>query len=79
MVEGNEILKFTSIAESDIKLMCNLTLEEIEDKPKWMRQFVQTANRFDLMSEMMLNKYMCTETCPCLDYNPNDKNTSPKM
>ena len=79
LVEGNDILKFTGIAESDYKLMCNLTLQEIQDKPKWMRQFVQTAYRFDLMSEMMLNKYMCTDTCPCLDYNVGNPNTSPMM
>ena len=79
LVEGSEILKFTSIAESDYKLMCNLTLEEIEDKPRWMRQFVQTAYRFDLMSETLLNKYMCSETCPCRDYNQNDPKTSPRI
>ena len=79
LVEGNDILKFTSIPESDYKLMCNMTLEQIEDKPKWTREFVQTAYRFDLMSEMLLNKYMCTERCPCLDYNVGNPDQSPKM
>ena len=31
--------------------------------------FIQFAHRFDAMSESVLNQYMCTDVCPCLDYD----------
>jgi len=57
--------------------MCNLT--NVPNDSKWVQEFVISAQRFDLMSEVLLNEYMCTDVCPCLEYNNETQYNNPQF
>lgn len=77
--EGVKILEFVNTDDDDFRAMCEFNVTDIEDQQKWVQQFVKTARRFDLMSEVLLNEYMCTDTCPCLSYNNNTNVGNPEF
>jgi len=51
----------------------------LESQPKWRREFIRYARRFDVMTEVFLNRYMCSDTCPCLDYNSDQMEDNPHL
>ena len=38
----------------------------------YMKEVFALMNRFDTISEQLISDNMCTEKCPCLDYDFND-------
>lgn len=54
--------------------MCDMNLTEVEEEYNPITvSLIHYAKRFDMMSEMVLDGYMCTKnTCPCLKYDTPD-------
>lgn len=51
-------------------------MEEVRDDNNLLvSSFFEFAHRFDKMSQTVLDTYMCTSTCPCLDYTANAQNS----
>lgn len=75
MAQGSAILALKRIDNEDIAGYCTEPMEELRKESRIIRAFFEFAHRFDAMSEQMLDKYMCTDTCPCLDYgdDPNSR------
>lgn len=69
MAEGNAILQLSRVENRTIETMCALNPRELrENTNKYTYKLFEMAHRFDDVSQYMLDKYMCTKTCPCHDY-----------
>lgn len=71
MAEGSALRVLKNLDDSDLDKMCKMSPDEARDEygRGMVGSFLQFAHRFDTMSESILNEYMCTEVCPCLDYD----------
>ena len=71
LAQGGIFSYLTKIGITDIEEACQKSPEEILDIRKnaemgWLiAPFAEMANDYDKYSETMLDKIMCTETCPC--------------
>lgn len=67
MSEGSAILELDHLDMDMVQSMCDMNLTEVEDNHNPLTvELVKYAKRFDMMSEMVLDGYMCTKsTCPC--------------
>lgn len=70
---GIALLHIGSIGLDDNFTFCNMEPAKIKEKaPKWSQEIYLMAHRFDMLSEAIITKNMCTDTCPCLDYMLDD-------
>lgn len=56
-----------NLKQEDVDYYCNMTKEELQSEPKFIRSFFEFAHRFDELSEKYLDQHMCTDLCPCID------------
>ena len=76
LVEGTALKALHDVDSEDYKENCAKTIDEIDDDHNsFVVNFFEFAHRFDKMSETVLDTYMCTKTCPCLEYEDNFKNS----
>lgn len=69
LVEGTALTKLGQISNDEIQTYCDRELIDIHNEhSRMVFAFFDFAHRFDKMSAQMLDKYMCTDKCPCLDY-----------
>lgn len=70
MAEGSAILELDRMDLDMIQKMCFMNLAHVSAKHNPITvSLVQNSKRFDIMSELILDGYMCTEQyCPCLNY-----------
>lgn len=79
MAEGSALLALENIDEENFRENCKMSLENPRDfddvHNRLVVQFYEFAHRFDLLSEAVLDKYMCSKECPCLEYEMNYQNS----
>lgn len=69
MGEGSALLEIGKISNQEINEMCNKPTDEVnKEYGRFVRALLSSAHRFDLMSQELLDNYMCTHKCPCLSY-----------
>lgn len=69
MAEGNAILSISRVDNVTLDEMCTLNPRDLRDHTnKYTYSMFEWAHRFDDVSQYMLDKYMCTKTCPCKDF-----------
>lgn len=72
IAEGAALTKLDKIDNEEIQEYCNKDMGQIhKEQNRMVYVFFDFAHRFDMMSDHMLDTYMCTEKCPCLDYGEN--------
>ena len=70
LAEGVTLRALKSIDDTELDKLCEMPLEQLRDGyGSMVLSFIGFAHRFDKMSETVLNEYMCTETCPCFNYD----------
>ena len=70
--EGASLTKLNSIGNHGIEEYCEKDMSALhKEKNRMVYAFFDFAHRFDMMSDYLLDTYMCTEKCPCLDYGSN--------
>ena len=69
MAEGSALHGLKRIDDDELSRYCSIDRDDLDDENRMVQVFIQFAHRFDRMSESVLNEYMCTETCPCFNYN----------
>ena len=69
VTQGDILMKFGRIPEQGLQTMCNLSPQELKKEDPFTYEIFHMAHRFDDISELMLDRYMCTDTCPCMLYN----------
>ena len=70
LVEGSALHALEKIDDHTLQETCNKPIEEVrEEHGRLVVSLFEFAHRFDKMSETVLDEYMCTPTCPCLDYD----------
>ena len=67
MHEGSQLKKIASVTELDLKRYCfhRNDLHQYQKTPKWIREIFMVAARYDDVADMLLNRNMCTDKCPC--------------
>lgn len=70
MAEGTAILELDRISNGEIQLLCDIPLKEVKkNNGKMVYSILEMAHRYDVMSEQLITRYMCTNaTCPCSNY-----------
>ena len=72
MIEGVGFTKLGHIEDSKIEDYCDDSMRELNRENKdFVTSFFVYSKKFDAMSSNLLDKYMCTQTCPCRDYGSN--------
>ena len=71
MMEGSAILELDHLDINEVQKLCIANMSRVTDDYNPLTvALVKAAKRFDLMSELVLDGYMCTKnTCPCYSYD----------
>ena len=70
MAEGRALRALKRVDDAELDELCDMPSKQLRDEHgRMVVSFIEFAHRFDKMSETVLNEYMCTETCPCLNYD----------
>jgi hypothetical protein len=54
-----------AMTESQITAKCNMTVNQIMQQSTFERFILLTSKRLDLMTEAIIDRKMCSSTCPC--------------
>lgn len=72
MIQGVAFNKLGRIDPEEIDEYCDMSSRRMRRAGnRFVGSFFRFAHNFDRLSGQMLDKYMCTATCPCLDYGSN--------
>lgn len=68
--EGAYLKQIGVVSDPQIDGYCNMTREELKEEAtnSWVRSYFLMAKRFDTISEEISADHMCTQRCPCLEY-----------
>lgn len=78
MAEGSVYLAIDNISSETIEEICAKNSTQVnEEYDRMTRALYMSAQRFDLWTEQLLDRYMCNErVCPCLAYDTAEGNTA---
>lgn len=69
IAEGDSLTRFGRIPDAAVSVLCDLPPDELRrSTDKYTYELIAMAHRFDDLSQLMLDRYMCTDTCPCMKY-----------
>lgn len=67
--EGTAMFELSRYDSEEIHRYCSMSQEEVaDDAGKVVAAFMEFAHRFDELSDGLLDRNMCTSTCPCYSY-----------
>lgn len=74
--EGCIHMTLDRMSQQDLQVVCQTDLIHVFEKYSVpFMAIMETSHRFDLWQRELLDKYMCTEVCPCLEYETTKGNT----
>jgi hypothetical protein len=76
IVEGGVLLGLAKIPQSQINELCEdkSLMEKNSGKNKLLNEFMIFAHNYDHHSQNVLDRMMCTDTCPCYYVVKYDEN-----
>ena len=77
--EGAAMYELSRWETSDILEYCDMTPEELREKTgKFGEATMRFVHHFDQLSDSLLDKNMCTKTCPCYSDMDETNENSPR-
>lgn len=74
--EGSALILFDKIDQKTFDASCRMPIEQLRREHSGIvLALFNFAHRFDTISETVVDTYMCSKTCPCLDYSQDGQNS----